>query len=134
MEPINERISMLIAELGITKTKFANKLNVSQAFVSKMCSGDSGLSDRTIQDICDRFNVNEDWLRFGEGDMFLQRTREEEIAEFMGERIDGPNNFKKRLVSVLANLDEDGWQLLADMAEKLAREAEEEQKKNPGQE
>ena len=52
----------------------------------------------------------------------------------MGELIDGPNNFKKRLVSVLANLDEDGWQLLADMAEKLAREAEEEQKKNPGQE
>ena len=124
MEPINERISMLIAELGVTKTKFANKLNVSQAFVSKMCSGDSGLSDRTIQDICDRFNVNEDWLRFGEGEMFLQRTREEEIALFLGKVADGPNNFKKRLISVLANLDEDQWELLADMAEKLAAEAE----------
>lgn len=129
MEPINERISMLIAELGITKTKFANKLNVSQAFVSKMCSGDSGLSDRTIQDICDEFHVSEDWLRYGEGEMFLKRTREEEIASFMGSVLDGPNNFKKRLIAVLANLEEDDWELLEEMALKLA----EEEKENPGQ-
>ena len=129
MEPINERISDLIEELGITKTKFADTLNVSQAFVSKMCSGTSGASDRTIMDICDKFNVNESWLRFGEGSMFVERTREEEIALFLGKVADGPNNFKKRLISVLANLDEDGWQLLADMAEKLAEEA----KKDPDQ-
>lgn len=133
METINTRVSRLIVELGITKTAFANKLKVSQAFVSQICSGDSGISERTLHSICDKFHVNESWLRFGEGEIFEERTREEEIAEFMGELIDGPNNFKKRLVSVLANLDEDGWQLLADMAEQLAREAEEEQKKNPGQ-
>ena len=129
MEPINERISVLIAEIGITKTAFANKLKVSQSFVSQICSGNSGVSDRTVVDICDKFNVNETWLRFGEGSMFVERTREEEIALFLGKVADGPNNFKKRLISVLANLDEDGWQLLADMAEKLAEEA----KKDPDQ-
>ena len=129
MEPINERISVLIAEIGITKTAFANKLKVSQSFVSQICSGNSGVSDRTVVDICDKFNVNETWLRFGEGSMFVERTREEEIAMFLGKVADGPNNFKKRLISVLANLDEDGWQLLADMAEKLAEEA----KKDPDQ-
>lgn len=131
---MNMRIQQLIDELGLKKIEFAKKINVSPAFVSEMCSGRKNISDRTIKDICDRFRVNESWLRYGEGEIFEERTREEEIAEFMGELIDGPNNFKKRLVSVLANLDEDGWQLLADMAEKLAREAEEEQKKNPGQE
>ena len=129
MEHINERISVLIAEIGITKTAFANKLKVSQSFVSQICSGNSGVSDRTVVDICDKFNVNESWLRFGEGSMFVERTREEEIALFLGKVADGPNNFKKRLISVLANLDEDGWQLLADMAEKLAEEA----KKDPDQ-
>lgn len=129
MEPINERISVLIAEIGITKTAFANKLKVSQSFVSQICSGNSGVSDRTVVDICDKFNVSESWLRFGEGSMFVERTREEEIALFLGKVADGPNNFKKRLISVLANLDEDGWQLLADMAEKLAEEA----KKDPDQ-
>ena len=66
--------------------------------------------------------------------MFVARTREEEIAVFMGEVLDGPNNFKKRLISVLANLDEDGWELLEAMALKLAEEEAQRQKENPGQE
>lgn len=132
METINTRVSRLIVELGITKTAFANKLKVSQAFVSQICSGDSGISERTLHSICDKFHVNESWLRFGEGEIFEERTREEEIAEFMGELIDGPNNFKKRLVSVLANLDEEQWELLEAVALRLAEE--EKQKENPGQE
>lgn len=130
METINTRVSRLIVELGITKTAFANKLKVSQAFVSQICSGDSGISERTLHSICDVFHVNEDWLRYGEGEMFLARTREEEIAAFMGSVLDGPNNFKKRLIAVLANLDEDDWELLESVALALAEEI----KETPGQE
>lgn len=131
METINNRVSRLIVELGITKTAFANKLKVSQAFVSKMCSGDSGLSDRTIQDICDKFHVNEEWLRNGEGEIFQERSREDEIASFMGDLLDGPDNFKQRLIAALARMDESQWEILESLALKLA--AEEEQKKTPGQ-
>ena len=131
---MNSRINTIRKQVGLTQEEFGKRLNLSRNYVWMLERGEREPSDRTIMDICDKFRVNESWLRFGEGDMFVSRTREEEIAEFMGELIDGPNNFKKRLVSVLANLDEDGWQLLADMAEKLARDAEEEQKKNPGQE
>ena len=131
---IGERIKCVRTEKGFTQQKFADALGLKRNTVGGYEIGTVVPSDRTIIDICDKFHVNEDWLRFGEGDMFVPGTREEEIPGFRGELIDGPNNFKKRLVSVLANLDEDGWQLLADMAEKLAREAEEEQKKNPGQE
>ena len=126
---MNTRIQQVIEELGIKKIDFAKTIGVSPAFVSELWSGKKSPSDRTIRDICDKFNVNETWLRFGEGSMFVERTREEEIALFLGKVADGPNNFKKRLISVLANLDEDGWQLLADMAEKLAEEA----KKDPDQ-
>ena len=126
---MNTRIQQVIEEMGIKKIDFAKTIGVSPAFVSELWSGKKSPSDRTIRDICDKFNVNETWLRFGEGSMFVERTREEEIALFLGKVADGPNNFKKRLISVLANLDEDGWQLLADMAEKLAEEA----KKDPDQ-
>lgn len=129
---MNLRIQQLIDELGIKKIEFAKKINVSPAFVSEMCSGRKNISDRTIKDICDRFRVNEDWLRFGEGDIFQVRTREEEIAAFMGSVLDGPNNFRKRLISVLANLDEEQWELLEAVALRLAEE--EKQKENPGQE
>jgi transcriptional regulator with XRE-family HTH domain len=131
---IGERIKCVRTEKGFTQQKFADALGLKRNTVGGYEIGTVVPSDRTIIDICDKFHVNEDWLRFGEGDMFVSRTREEEIAEFMGALIDGPNNFKKRLISVLANLDEDGWELLEAMALKLAEEEAQKQKENPGQE
>ena len=72
MSPINERIALCIEKLGIKKTHFAQRLNVSQAFVTQMTKGVSRPSDRTISDICREFNVDEEWLRTGEGEMFIK--------------------------------------------------------------
>lgn len=49
--------------------------------VSRICAGSTGVSDRTIADICRVFGINETWLRTGEGEMRQQRSREEEIGE-----------------------------------------------------
>lgn len=92
-----------------------------------MCSGTTGLSDRTIIDICSKFRVNEEWLRFGEGEMFVPQTREEEIEAFFATISEAPmDDFRRHLVSVLAKLSVDQWELLADMAQKLADEAQKE--------
>lgn len=120
---MNNRIQRIIDSLEIKKIEFAKAIKVSPAFVSELCSGRKAPSDRTIQDICDKFHVNEDWLRYGEGEMFLQRTREDEIATFFGEIVDGPNDFRKRLISILAELNTDEWELLEKMAIRLAEEA-----------
>lgn len=122
---MNNRIQAVIDSLGIKKIDFAKAVKVSPAFVSELCSGRKAPSDRTIQDICNKFHVNEDWLRFGEGEMFLQRTRAEELDTFFGEIGEGPNNFRKRLISVLAKLDEEDWKLLEEMAWKLVEEIKE---------
>lgn len=131
MNTINERVAALVKDLGVTKVEFAKRLNVSSQFVSKVCSGTSGVSDRTIMDICDKYHVNEEWLRHGEGEMFQQRTREEEIEYFFGKVSDAPDDdFRRSFISVLAKLNEDQWELLADMATKLVDEC----KNKPGQE
>ena len=70
MSELNERISYIIEKLGMTKTAFAERLNVSQAFVSQLCSGIKQPSERTIMDICREFRVNYLWLTEGKGDMF----------------------------------------------------------------
>ena len=41
MSTINERIAYLIKDLGITKTKFAETINLSQPFESAVCSGEN---------------------------------------------------------------------------------------------
>lgn len=87
-----------------------------------MCSGVKQPSDRTIADICRTFDVNEEWLRTGEGDMFIQKTRDEQLSAFFGDVLSGQPDFRRRFISVLSRLNEDEWKLLEDMAEKLVDE------------
>lgn len=122
MTEMNERISTIIEASGIKKTVFADRLNVSQAFVSQLCSGVKQPSDRTIADICREFNVNEDWLRTGEGEMFRPLSRSETIAKFAGELMkDEDDSFRRQLVEALAQLDEKEWEVLAGIAKKLTK-------------
>lgn len=122
METMGERISALIKHLGLTKTDFASKINLSKAYTSQICSGDRMPSDRTILDICRVFDVSERWLRDGVGDMLVQRTREQEITEFMADLLKGESDFRRRFISVLARLDDDQWRLLEAKIHEIAAE------------
>lgn len=119
---MNERINLLIQMLNISKTKFAEKLNISQAFVSQMCSGAREPSERTITDICREFGCNEVWLRTGEGEPFKERSREEEILRFAVQTNKGSNEFRKALAATLAKLDDADWEALGRIADKLLEE------------
>ena len=121
MEHLSERIVELIKALGIKKTIFARTLNVSQAFVSQLCSGERVPSDRTIADICREFDVSEEWLRAGTGPMFVEKTRDEELAEFFGHVL-ARDDFKQRLLAALSRLDESEWAMLEQVARKLLDE------------
>ena len=61
---MQERLALLIDKAGITKTAFAQKLNITQPYVTKLLKTGSP-SDRLIEDICEKFGVNEEWLRNG---------------------------------------------------------------------
>ena len=119
---LKDRINFIIEKLNISKTKFAERLNISQAFVSQICSGVREPSDRTITDICREFGVNEVWLRTGEGEPFQQRTKEEEIMRFAVQTVKGTDEFRKALVSMLAKLEPEDWANLSRIYAKLTDE------------
>lgn len=121
MEQLSERIGELIRVRRKKKAEFARALNVSQAFVSQMCSGERMPSDRTIADICREFDVSEEWLRNGTGPMFVEKTRDEELAEFFGHVL-ARDDFKQRLLAALSRLDESEWAILEQVARKLLDE------------
>ena len=123
-ETINDRINRVVQHSGLTKTAFAQKINVSQQYVSKIVNSGNP-SDRTISDICREFGVDEVWLRTGVGEMFRQRTREEEIMTFAMDTIAGSEEFRKSLVTMLAKLDADDWEHLAAIFGKMTGEKEE---------
>ena len=115
---MKDRINLIIQKSNINKTKFAERINVSQAFVSQLCSGVKIPSDRTISDICREFGCNEVWLRTGEGEPFQQRTREEEIMRFAVRAARGSDGFRKQLAFMLSQLDEEDWENLEKIYQK----------------
>lgn len=110
---IGKRVDELLKALGITQTEFANKLHVSSGFVSQLRSDKTGVSDRTISDICAEFSVNEEWLRDGTGEMFAVVSRDDVIAAYLGQLLSGDDastNFQRRLIQALAKLTPEQWQ------------------------
>lgn len=69
---MNERIKELRERLGMSQTEFAESLNLKRNSISLIEVGKRNPSDRTILDICNKFDVSEDWLRSGTGEVFLE--------------------------------------------------------------
>ena len=119
---LKERINLIIEKLDISNAKFAERAEISQAYVSQLRSGARAPSDRTIKDICREFGVNEVWLRTGEGEPFKERTRQEEIMRFAVQTYKSDDEFRKAFVAMLAKLEPEDWQALNKIADKLLEE------------
>ena len=125
---LNERVKQLRKALDLTMEKFGEKIGVKKSAISLIESGRNSLTEQMIKAICREFDVDEEWLRNGTGSMFIERTRDEEIAKFIGtiQSVDD-DSFMKKFISMLAKLDESEWKLLEKMAIKLTKENEEDQ-------
>ena len=110
MNTVNERISFLIKDQGLTQSKFADRIHLTQAHVSRICSGTYVPTERTISDICREFNVSLAWLEDGEGEMYVQRSANEELALLVSNIMsDADDSFRKRFLSLLMALPPEDW-------------------------
>lgn len=123
MNTIGDRIKEVRKIKGLTQQRFADELGLKRNTVGGYEIGTVTPSDRTIADISQKFDINESWLRTGEGEMMRPVSRDEEISSFMGDVMRGESDdFRRRLVAVLSKLDASEWELLEKMALKLADE------------
>ena len=89
---MNERIKELRKELKLTQQEFADELKISRGNIGAYEVGKNAPSDAVVSLICKTFNVNEEWLRFGEGDMFLELPEEDEEAAYVSELLEDVDN------------------------------------------
>ena len=126
MTSFRERFLYVLKESNCTKSKAAEKLNVSPAFITQLCSGASNPSDRTISDICRIFDIEEDWLRHGLEPMRAERSRDEEIAELVSRALKGSGDFKKAVIQMICSRTDDELEALEkalrDVYEKITKE------------
>ena len=120
---MKDRIRKIRKELDLTQQEFANKIGTTANVLTNYETGRRNPSASVINNICKTFNINETWLRTGEGDMFIELNRQAQIASLTKQLLDDEeDSFKNRLVSVLANLTESQWETLAEISEKLCKE------------
>ena len=123
---MQDRIKKIRKQNGLTQTAFGERIGVKGNTVTTYENGTRVPSDAVISLICREFNVSEEWLRTGQGEMFVEKTESEELAAFFGDLLKDEPDFRHRLIAAMSRLTLDEWKVL----EKLAVEAVEGIKKD----
>ena len=120
---VGDRVKTIRKELMLNQTQFAEKIGISQRALSSIERETTNLTERNTREICRVFNVNEQWLRTGEGEMFLEPSEDEQLAEFVGEILAGrPDDMRRQFLVALSQLDEDGWKGLVQFTRAIYKE------------
>ena len=124
---MNERIKAVRNELKLTQQEFADKIKVKRNTVATYEMGRSIPSDSAIALICKEFSVNEEWLRTGNGEMFVPETKDDQISKMLADVLKCEDaDFKKRLIVALSKLDDNGWNSLENFIDSIANPKEKE--------
>ena len=89
---MDERIKELRQVLGLTQQAFADKLSTSRSNIANYEVRKNFPSDAVISLICREFNVNEEWLRNGTGEMFKEMLPEDEVASYVEDLLEEKDN------------------------------------------
>lgn len=117
---MNERIKKLRKALDLTQQEFADRIGSKRNTVAKYETEVNTPSAAVVSLICREFNVSEEWLRNGTGEMFLPTDRNADIDRLTKQLLDEESDsFKNRLISILANLSIEEWQYLEKRAKEL---------------
>ena len=106
---INERLRQLREQLGLTTREFGAGVHLSASSITNMEKGLRSVTPRTAEDICQRYHVNPDWLRKGEGEMLSDPTEGLDISAEVrqlalqyGRLSDSDRELVRRLIDSLA--------------------------------
>lgn len=112
-----ERIKQLrkSEKINLTQEEFAKRINISRANLGSIEIGRTGITDRVITDICREFNVSEQWLRTGKGEMFNEYYEEGEL-EYLVAALDAKEDeFKINFIKFMLKQPEERWDMFERM-------------------
>lgn len=83
---MNSRLVQLRKALGMNQHDFSKSIAIGQSTLAMIESGKRTLNERHIKLICSTHNINEEWLRTGEGEMF--NFIEDEVAAIVSDMLE----------------------------------------------
>lgn len=124
---INQRVKFLRKDyLHMTQEEFASSVKISRSNLGSIEIGRISVTDRVIQDICEKFNINEEWLRNGSGEIPARITPYEKAYNRFGYIMEHSSPAKKAaltmLVEVLYSVPDDKWDTIMEQFEEIRKE------------
>ena len=117
---MNDRVKIIRKSMKLNQTDFAKRIGIKQSALSSIESKQSSVTERNIKAICSEYRISEVWLRTGEGEMKCQVTTDERLRTWVDEVLSGrPDNIRYAFLSVMSNLDEEGWRRIAAFTEQV---------------
>ena len=119
---MNERFKELRKALGLTQSEFGKILGLSTSGVSDIESGRRNVTEQHLIMLSNykKKIINIEWLRTGDGEMFVKMDREAELMTWAGSVLGSvDDSFKKRFVKMLSELNDRDWETLEKIALKL---------------
>ncbi|EGT3656552.1 helix-turn-helix domain-containing protein [Clostridioides difficile] len=120
-ENIKDRIKEIREDAGLSQKDFGSKVKLSRSQISCYEKGIRDATDRSIKDICREFNVNENWLRFGEGEKYSINEKDSLLAEVLAEITISDNIPIKEIIIKLCELDEEYLDLINKLIDGLLK-------------
>lgn len=81
---MNERIKELRKTLNLSQEAFAERIGLKGSAVSHLESKRRNITNQNINAICREFGVNENWLRYGKGEMYSEMSKAEKASKLVG--------------------------------------------------
>lgn len=116
---MKDRLRALRKELKLTQKDFGDKIGIASNTVTSYEKGSRTPGASVIRSICREFNVNEEWLTTGSGEMFIEPDTS--LMTMVDNVLCGENEFAKSVFRAFAELSEEEWQLLEKMIEKVQK-------------
>ena len=91
---INQRIKELRKKIGLNQRDFSKMLSLSSGYISGVEINSREVNDRLIKLIIAEFKVNEEWLRYGNGEMFREEPSNEKAARISSLYDDLPPHYQ----------------------------------------
>lgn len=96
---MENRLKEIRNKFELSQEKFGERLGVTKASISRLESGINNITESMIKLICSEFNVNEEWLRYGIGEMFIANT--DSIISELEQKFEMGEAFKKAVSAYL---------------------------------
>lgn len=129
---MQERLKALRLKLNLTQSAFASRIGTTQNVVANYEIGRRNPSSSALNNICKEFNVNEAWLRTGEGEMFQPKSRNDELLDYARRIAEGdPGSIQAQLLTVMTRLTDAQWEVLAQVAAQFLAEAQSQPSREP---